>query len=87
MKLLLVAFGIAFAFASCTPETTVPVGPGTEYPCGTHGKMCPNKLCCGEDWDCADYAGCPPETCCFAGDSTLTGASKKKTTPAWKPTK
>jgi len=55
--------------ASC--ETLQPkTGPGTEWPCGTHGKLCSSGSCCPDDTDCGgDVPSCRPGSCCHRNDT------------------
>jgi len=79
---------LALVLAACLPETTVKTGPGTSYPCGTHGKLCPGEGCCGEDFDCGgSYEGCPAGMCCFVGSGQSVDWGKRPAVvqPQWRP--
>ena len=65
------------ACASSTPSILTPkTGPGTDYPCGVHGRSCGNHMCCDEEEACGGvpFSGCPANMCCFTGESDMVGA-------------
>jgi hypothetical protein len=56
--------------------TQVPTGKGTDYPCGTHGVVCPAEMCCDEQEQCGgEHLSCPATMCCYVGPE---GASKRR---------
>lgn len=71
---LLTALGAAALFAAgcATPAILTPAtGPGTLYPCGVDGQVCPDTSeCCATDEVCGGqpFSGCPEGMCCYAGD-------------------
>lgn len=75
MKKILVTMVATVAILACD-VVNPPSGPGTEYPCGIQGKVCPNSMCCWRGDDCGGDIGCPAGYCCFNGDDTAFGATK-----------
>jgi hypothetical protein len=70
---------------SCTPSVlTPPTGPGTDLPCGYHGRSCGNGKCCDMTETCgAEHTSCPAEMCCYQqdladDDGRLFGAKKPR---------
>jgi hypothetical protein len=56
---------------------TPPIGPGTEWPCGYHGRVCKNSMCCGEFDVCGeDDPSCPANSCCFYGEDPEFSATR-----------
>jgi hypothetical protein len=63
----------------------VKTGPGTDYPCGVGGVVCPEEMCCFENSMCGNGGnGCPADSCCYTGGNGEFGAKPpvKKLTPA-----
>jgi hypothetical protein len=81
MKLLF--FPVTVIVACTTPGVLTPAtGPGTSYPCGTHGVECKGQACCPEQNVCGgDDPSCPVGQCCFVGDGRLTPDGGRPTTP------
>jgi hypothetical protein len=59
-------------------DLIVPTGPGTDYPCGVHGRVCKNSMCCGEFDVCGlpDDPSCPAGQCCFYGEDPEFSATR-----------
>lgn len=62
MKLMGPAIAVAIAVAigiSCSAVTPA-TGPGTEWPCGYHARLCEiSNLCCEDGSDCPGSYSCP----------------------------
>lgn len=59
-----------------SPVIKPPEGPGTEYPCGVHGKSCGDHMCCGEYDVCGStgaFSRCPEGYCCYDGPPNWPG--------------
>ena len=41
------------------PATTPKTGPGTDYPCGVGGILCPDHTCCAKGGECVEDDGGP----------------------------
>lgn len=68
MKAFLVVVGLLVV--GCTPVAIVnpPSGPGTPYPCGKQGVVCPHAMCCWTNDTCGGSdPTCPSGQCCFIG--------------------
>lgn len=80
---LVFAATLAITVACATPADLLPAaGPGTHYPCGTHGVVCAiQHTCCSEGDTCGgepESVGCPPGQCCFIGPSDGLGAERPR---------
>jgi hypothetical protein len=75
------------AVACATPAILTP--PLNNWPCGYHGHSCGNGLCCSDYEDCgsdpdAGFSTCPPGSCCYNGEDTYVGGSRKVIGPQWR---
>ena len=76
-------FLIAVIAISCHNSDVVnpKTGPGTSYPCGVWGVVCPDQECCPWNHVCGDskaygrFNRCPDGYCCYDGVEPLYGAS------------
>lgn len=67
------AFAVAalVGLGACGPTIRPPQGPGTEWPCGYHGKSCDPVapgMCCMNDEICGydgPWSRCPAGYCCY----------------------
>jgi hypothetical protein len=79
---------IAVLLSSCSCNGGIlnpPVGPNTDYPCGTQGRSCGNGMCCGRSEFCGGpNTGCLEGYCCPIGDDFYAGR-KKTAVPQYSP--
>jgi hypothetical protein len=86
-----VALLVLHACGCSTPSVLTPAtGPGTDYPCGVSGRVCQNKMCCGEYDVCGgDDPSCPVGSCCFFGEPpefmTRDGGALQRVRPQRRP--
>lgn len=81
-------FVLALCVFACGPAVHPAEGPGTEYPCGIHGRVCGGGMCCADTevcggYDAAGFSRCPAGYCCDEGEDWPNVSGRQRPQKKW----